>query len=443
MRASVLPGTTTVLEGYPPPTHERARERAPAHARARPRANPVHVPPVPSAKRFIGRLAALATAPLAHELLVPELLVALRQAIGTDDFLPYVLATDPQREASDEFRVWRGSENNTDELRLLLRAGLWPAPPSIPNLQQLMRERLPRCVFTAPLWGDDPADDGPWSPLWRARGVRHGYYLVAFADDGEPAPGRAIVALLSRGPSSPPFTAADIAVGEATSRIVARTIAQPSPAAGTNDTLVAESALTFDASCSIASLGIGGAELLRDADGGGPGAGRRARARVEEAARRYAARLASNLPDEGSSAAALPDAGFRRGHLQLMRNRNARAAQVETLGTNAKGAFTARLAPTVDTATGEVRILGTLQQRAPRMLALVRGLVAIDAPGRELQLALRLGTGDALGDAAQALGLAQSSAKTLLSRLAARMDHDSGREQLIDRIVELGTTLAR
>jgi hypothetical protein len=139
----------------------------------------------------------------------------------------------------------------------------------------------------------------------------------------------------------------------------------------------------------------------------------------------------------------LPDAGFRRGHLQLMRNRNARAAQVETLGTNAKGAFTARLAPTVDTATGEVRILGTLQQRAPRMLALVRGLVAIDAPGRELQLALRLGTGDALGDAAQALGLAQSSAKTLLSRLAARMDHDTGREQLIDRIVELGTTLAR
>ena len=398
--------------------------------------------PVPSAKRVTSRLAALASAPLAQELLVPEVLIALRDAIGTDDFLPYVLATDALHEANDAFRVWRGSENNTDELRALLRAGLWPAPPTIPSLQRLMRERMPRSVFTAPLFGDDAADEGPWSPLWRARGVRHGYYLVAFADDGAAASGRAIVALLSRGAASPPFSAADIALGEATSRILARTLARPAPVAGANDTLVAESVLTFDAACAIASLGVGGAELLRDADGGGPGAGLEARARVEAAARRYAALLSIDAPDAGSTSATLPDAGFRRGHLQLMRRQAARAVHVEPLGTNAKGAFAARLAPSVDTATGEVRILGTLQQRAPRMLALVRGLVAIDAPGRELQLALRLGAGDALGDAARVLGLAVSSAKTLMSRLAARVD-DSGREHLIDRITEIGATMTR
>ena len=39
---------------------------------------------------------------------------------GTDSFLPSVLVSNPAHEAPHEFVVWRGSENNTDELRALL-----------------------------------------------------------------------------------------------------------------------------------------------------------------------------------------------------------------------------------------------------------------------------------------------------------------------------------
>ncbi len=79
------------------------------------------------------------------------------------------------------------------ELAIALQLGVWPGPSSLPGLQRILSEPLPRSVYAAALWGEGCNEDGPWVALWRNRHVRHGCYLVAFTSTGS-----AVAVLLSR-----------------------------------------------------------------------------------------------------------------------------------------------------------------------------------------------------------------------------------------------------
>ena len=279
-----------------------------------------------ASKRLINRLAALARAPLCAEQLAPELVITLQRAIGTDGALPVVLMTAPGREPMHAFSVWRGAESNTDELRALLQAGVWPGPSSLPSPQRMVTEKLPRTVYAAPLWGDGCDENSPWEPLWRERHVRHGYYLVEVAPSG-----RTVVALLSRRPASPAFNRSDIAQGEAVVRFIAN--AADRTGASPNTLLAAEVPITFDGDGKLASIGMGGPELLRDLGGGRDGARAEGRRRVESAVTRYVdavlAHPSATVTKDTFVAGPPEDSAFKRSHFALMFDGRARVPRVE------------------------------------------------------------------------------------------------------------------
>ena len=396
-------------------------------------------------KKLRNRLSALAKASLPPEMLVPELSIELHRAIGTDPLfsLPYVLVSDPAREAPHEFRVLRGSESNTDEIRALLQMGIWPAPSTIPSLHRLITERMSRTVFAAPLWGEGCNEEGPWTPLWRERNIRQGYYVIAFAPSG-----RVVATLISRGPDAPPFARAEIALGEEATRLIGRAIDRQPDHALPCDTLVDEVPVAFGVECRIASIGMYGQELLRDIGGGGPGARQIGHERVEKAARNYwDGIVVETMTRRAQTANLTPDstvegAGFRQGYLQLSLLGPARSAKILPLEQSAYGAFDISVIATYDGGEGHVQALGTLRRRVPRMLALIRGLVETDVPGREIELAVRLCAATTLNETASAMGITTASAKTLMARLSARFDAH-GRERLLDAIVALGCSVRR
>ena len=377
-------------------------------------------------------------------MLVPELLIALQNAIGTDAILPAVLVHDAGMGPVHEFVVWRGSEFS-DAVRGLLRAGIWPAPSTIPSVQKLMSERLSRSVFAAPLWGEGCAEDGPWAPLWRDRNVRHGYYLAAFAPSG-----RVCVALMSRGSTSPAFTAADSALGEATARLIARAVDARPVALLPCDTLVAEVPLAFSVDGTLGTIGVGGPELLRDLGAGGSEASAKGREIVEQAAARF---RDSILAESAEALQRLPvgpylvggpedEAAFRRGNFTLMQDTRTRRPRTIQLVQHEQGAFELKVAASNSVDTGGMQVLGTLRRRVPRLLTVVRGLVELAAPGREIELAMQLCAGVSLPDAAHALGMSPTSAKTLVSRLASRVG-TTGQERVVDALAQVGCSVLR
>lgn len=397
-----------------------------------------------SIKRLAGRIAALSTAPLTPEMLVPELLVALQQALGTNGVLPAVLVHDTAMGALHEFTVWRGSEF-VDAAREMLRLGIWPAPSSIPSVQTLMTTRLARSVFAAPLWGEGCTEDGPWVPLWRERNVRHGYYLAAFAPSG-----RVCVALMSRGANLPSFTNADLALGEAVAHLVARAVDIRPPALLPCDTVVAEVPLAFGTDGSLSAMGVGAPEQLRDLGGGGSSAMATARELVERAAAQFRDAI---LQDGAASAAALPlasqwlggseeDAAFRRGNFALMQNNRTRMPHTLALLQNPHGAFELQVAASNAIDSGGLQVLGTLRRRVPRLLTVLRGLIEVAAPGREIELAIHLCAGTSVPDAALALGMSTTTARTLVDRLAMRVS-TSGQERVLEALAQVGRAVLR
>ena len=392
-------------------------------------------------KRLTSRIAALARAPLAPEMLVPELAIALQRAIGTDCALPVVLLSQPGLEPPHAFRVWRGSETNTDELRGLLQLGVWPGPSTLPSLQRILSEPLPRSVYAAALWGEGCDEEGPWVSLWRDRHVRHGFYLVAFTPTGS-----AVAVLLSRKPASAAFTPAEVAAGEAVVRFI-EAAASTTPAADLDcDAIADEVPIAFAADGRMTSLGLGGPELLRDLGGGGVGARAEGRRLAEAAALRYHAAALANprAEDVLTPVTAVPaeDAAFMRGHLALMVDGRARAPRVVEIAATSFGAFELQLTASNSVDTGELQVLGVLRRRIPRLLAVVRALVEIDAPGREIELGLQLCSDRSFTEIAAALGVAPASVKTLLTRLGARFA-TSGREHVVEAMVRFGCRVAR
>lgn len=399
---------------------------------------------MPSVKRLTSRIAALATAPLAPELLVPELLVALQKAIGTDGVLPAVFVHDADMGALHEFVVWRGSEF-VDAARGMLRAGIWPAPSTIPSVQALMSGRLARSVYAAPLWGEGCDEDGPWVPLWRERNVRHGYYLAAVAPSG-----RVCVALMSRGAASPAFTAEDIALGEASAHLIARAVDLRPSLQLPCDSVVAEVPLAFAADGSLATIGVGGPEQLRDLGGGGAGASASGRAMVERAAAHFRDSILADSAQVSLASDVSPhtlggssdEAAFRRGNFTLMQRTVTRMPRTIELAQHEHGAFELQLVGSNAVDTGGLHVLGTLRRRVPRVLVVVRGLLECPVPGREAALAIRLSIGATLPEAAQSLGMSAASARTLVSRLAARVG-TTGQDRMLDALAQLGRTVLR
>ncbi len=392
-------------------------------------------------KRLTGRVAALVNAPLPAEMLVPELAIALQRAVGTDGALPIVLTTDPAQEPPHAFRVWRGAETNTDELRGLLQLGVWPGPSTLPSLQHLLREPAPRSVYAAALWGEGCNEDGPWVPLWRERQVRHGYYLVAFT-----AAGSVVAVLLSRRPASAAFTAHDIAAGTDLVRFITAVANRAAQQELVCDVVADEAPIAVSAACRMTSLGIGGPELLRDLGGGGDGARAQGRYLVEHAARRFHAAVLDQPSVATVAAAVTPtpeeDAVFMRNHFSLVMDGRARTPRKERVATTVFGTFELQLVASNDLQTGATQILGTLRRLVPRSLAVVRALVETDAPGREIELALQLVTGKSLTEISEALGVAPASAKTLLRRLGDRFGA-SGREHVVQAMVQRGSAVIR
>ena len=347
--------------------------------------------------------------------------------------------TTPGREPMHAFSVWRGTESNTDEIRALLQAGVWPGPSSLPSPERMITEQLPHTVYAASLWGDGCDEVSPWEPMWRERHVRHGYYLVAASPSG-----RTVVALLSRRPASPAFSRSDVAQGEAVARFIANAADRTGVLGGT--LLAAEVPVSFDGDGKLASVGMGGPELLRDLGGGRDGAHAEGRRRVETAVARYVdavlAHPSATVAKDSIVAGPPEDSAFKRSHFALMFDGRARVPRVEHVADTPFGNFELQLSASHDTLDGRLLILGSLRCRISRELAVVRALVATDAPGREIELALQLCTDRTFAEVAQSLRIAPATAKTLLTRLGQRFAV-SGRDRLLEAMINAGCAVVR
>ncbi len=211
------------------------------------------------------------------------------------------------------------------------------------------------------------------------------------------------------------------------------------------DALADEGPIAFAADGRVTSLGLGGPELLRDLGGGGMGArrgstvGRSGGVALSRCRSRESACRRCFEPCDGSA---------RRGcglHARPPRTDGrwpGRAPRVVEIAATSFGAFELQLSASNDLNTGTLQVLGVLRRRIPRLLAVACALVAIDAPGREIELGLQLCTDKSFAEVAAALGIAPASAKTLLNRLGARFA-TSGREHVLEAMVQMGCRIAR
>lgn len=383
---------------------------------------------------LVDRARALLKAEVPPEHLVPELTIHLAREIrslGT----PSVYVTHPEREKPQDFTVWRGSENNTDALRAMLAAGIWPGPKSIPSIQRMMTERMTRCAFAATFYGDGADEEGPWTPLWRERGIRHGFYLAATAASGQVA-----VCMFHRGDADPAFTAADLAAGEAIAPVIAEAIDQRRPHYPGKFVVDTEVAFSIDKSGAIASIGFGGLELLNAAGGGGPGATVRSRAIVESNAREFLAQQ-----DQCRSPAMLTggkaEAPMRRSYFRIGFSGRSTAHQDYMLARSDLGFFNVKLTAAAGR-DGDIILMGNLQRQAFRAAVMMRALAVSQAPAREMELAFAIERNFSIPDAAKQLGISVSTAKTLVQRLYARFGV-ADRNALLEKLVADGLNQPR
>lgn len=379
-----------------------------------------------STKRFSSRAAAIASYQLPFELLVPELFHLLaHDAHLSPASCSYVVDT---RSTPEDFRVLNGSEGTTEALRALRAAGVWPAPSNIPSIERIVGEGLRQRVFAGPLWGEGCPEEGPWTPMWQERGVRHAYVLTAIAPSGLAAFG------LFNCREGVPVAAP--AMGEALSPIVAEILDRAPAATGSPLIAVKEAQLAFDADGKVNSLGVDCAETLRDAGGGGRGAVARMCERAEAAAKAILLRMAER-PEPAMVGGPHGDQALRRGLFRL-RESGPKPVARSLLATSRFGEFELTLAAAAEP-HGGMRALGTIRQLAPRSVTLLRALIVADAPAREIELVRLLDEGTSVAKVAAQMGIAQSSAETLLSRLNERFAA-TARGELIEAMVEAGRT---
>lgn len=375
-------------------------------------------------KRFASRAAAVAAFQLPYELLAPELLNLLaRDAALSPAACAYVIDTKGRAE---ELRVLHGSEGTTEGLRALLAAGIWPGPPSFPSLARIIEDGLEQRAFAGPLWGEGCPEEGPWTPLWRERGIRLVYMLTAIAPSG-----LAAVGLFNCQRKVPERS---VAMGEGLSPIVADVLDR-APAPGSSPVVVVrEAQLGFGHDGELTALGVDCAEMLRDAGGGGAGALARMRLGAQAAAKTLLQQIASR-PEPAVVGGAQDEETLRR-ELFRLKDAGPRPVARSQLADSRFGKFELTLTAAAEPGGGMLA-LGTVRQFAPRAVALLRALIACGAPAREIELTRLLDEGVSLINAAAQMGLAQSSAETLFDRLCGRFAA-AGREGLLGAMVEAG-----
>lgn len=385
-----------------------------------------------TSKRFTTRAAAIAAFDLPYELLAPELFFLLaHDAKLSAASCSYVV--DVKGQDAGNFRVLNGSEGTTEALRALRSAGYWPAPSTFPAIERIAAEGRAQRAYTGALWGEACAEDGPWGPMWKERGVRFAYMLTAISSAGLGA-----IGLFNCGPDRP-ATARQLAMGEAISQLVADILDRPAPPQPGPLALLKESQLAFGADGSLSALGVDSAEMLRDAGGGGAGAVARMRRRTEDVAAALLRELASRHEPEVVGGPKDEEA-LRRGLFRL-REQGPKPVIRAELAISNFGRFELALTAAVGP-DGDWRALGALRQFAPRAVALIRAASVMNAPGREIELVRRLDEGAAMGEAATAMGVTLNTAETLANRIAARFDV-RGRNALLERMAEVGRDARR
>lgn len=380
-------------------------------------------------KRFVSRAAAMAAYPLPYELLVPELFQLLaHDAALSKTACGYVVDTKAQK--PEEFQVLNGPEVQAEGLRMLRAHGVWPAPSNFPSIERIVGEGIRQRAFAGAMWGEGCAEEGPWTSLWQARGVRMAYVLTALAPSGLAAFG-----LYNLQNERSDLDVA-VAMGEELSPIIAECLdRQPAPSASPAIP-VKETQLAFGADGAVTMLGVDCVEMLRDAGGGNAGAVKRMQAKAEALAKDLLDEMAARSEPAMAGSVEADDA-FRRGMFRL-RETGPRPVARSTLARTRYGVFELTLTGAADPG-GALRVLGTLVQIAPRAVVLLRALSGRDAPAREIELVRLLDEGLALAKAAEHMGIAQSSAETLRDRLSERFGVNA-RGALIEAMVAAGRT---
>lgn len=391
-----------------------------------------------SHRRTLDRLRALVASGLSPQQVVREQVRVIGEALDANAVPDFYVLRDagvPQH----AFDVWCGTETITEEVRGALAAGLWPGPPDMPSPQKLLSGETKERFVTMTLWGAaTPAM--PWEPFWRERNVRHGLYGL-FVSRG----GRIGVLLASRGNDETPFEPRHLAFAKACARYVETALGLPqAPDRGYSP---AESVqLRFDERGGIVAMSFGGPEILRDLAGGGPGASAAGRRIVERANLAHVGQR--QLDDESRAAFTLAGGPEERPFRGSMADLALRPLQDPdrqgvslVVAENGYGRFHLRISTLVGT-DGRMERLGLITRSVPPLLLRLRGALAVQASAREMQLLCALDGDATVKDAARALNIAASTARTLAERLAARVGA-AGMATASDRLMEIGRAADR
>ncbi|MDX2234506.1 MAG: hypothetical protein NW200_08410 [Hyphomonadaceae bacterium] len=370
-------------------------------------------------RRTIARIRAISTARISAPLMVGEMIVALGMALKTNSHpAVYVLPT-PDTPAHD-FVVWRGTETMTEELRMALEANFWPGPASVPRPHDVFRADTTQRIVAATLWGEGVADAERWEALWRERLVKHGLYAVFVAQSGTMC-----VALMSRGPNDPPFSAADIALVRACAPIIEEAIDRPQDEdIGLTD-CDSVCYLRLGPDQSISAMSWRSMEILRQLGGGRRDGIAWARTCIEQAVVRVA--RDSTLSDQERERLTLAGGVLERPMRQALLDLStvgpeyhAQLMQPLTVETNPFGRFALALVALADT-SGRVEWLVTLRRYVPIGLLALRGALEVGAAARELELLAHLDYTSSIEAAALRIAVSPATARTLMDRLAERV----------------------
>lgn len=383
-------------------------------------------------RRTLDRVRSFCRARLSPCQIVNEQLRVVGEALRTHA-VPAFYVLDTAQTPHHEFNAWLGDETLTDEIRLLLAANFWPAPPEVPSPGQLIAKGDVARFVAVTLWGGPTPT--PWEDLWRQRDVRHGLYGAFFS-----AKGRIGIMLSSRGGDDPPFDDLDLAFARACAPYIEAAMDMPVPAPGGTKTPLDAVQLRFDGGGALWAMSFGGPELLRDLGGGGPGAATVGRERIQQAtcSGRNGA-LPGGAQEWRIRSSDVAEEPFKKSmfNLGMLPPKDPeRTGAVIDLGENAFGHFQLRLTTLVGR-DGSLERLGILTRLVPLLLLQLRGALAVQASGREIQLLCAIADQDSLKDAAATLNISKATARTLGERLAARVGA-SGLSQAVHRLAEIG-----
>ncbi len=387
-----------------------------------------------SSRRTLDRLRAFCRSGLSAHQIIGEQIRVIAETLNTNS-VPAFYVLENQDVPQSDFQVWRGTETMTDEIRAALSSNFWPGPPETPSPQDLLSGQRTERFVAVTLWGAR-TPPMPWESLWRERNVRHGLYGAFFSRKG-----RIGIMLASRGNDDAAFEASHVTFVQDCAPYLEAALDQPIPASDEGFSPAESVQIRFGTDGRIAAMSFGGPEILRDLAGGGPRAAELGRQMVEQANQ---AQIGAQQLDGGARTAltlagSVDERAFRSTMFDLslrpMQDPDRRGVSL-LLQDNGYGRFQLRISTMIGL-NGELERIGMLTRFVPPLLLRLRGALAVQASGREIQLLCALDANATLKTAARELNIAVSTARTLAERLAARVGAN-GMVQAADRLMEIG-----